>query len=106
MKYFWIAQGLRGCDLPDNGFCVEAESKERLHACVAWECRYAKEAYGYGGTKRELAWAVNFIWNNPHYGQLVTIGFGRSRLRKDRPFGVFISQATENEFREANKEYA
>lgn len=103
MPYFTISTGLRGCYMPDNAFTVRARSRRELKAVVADECRVSREAYGYGGSQKEIAATVAAIWRETGKGKRrsfypYAIGFGRTRDASDRPFGVFVAHATRTEY--------
>lgn len=102
MPYFHISVGLRGCYMPDGAFVVKVKSRKELRAIVSDECYHAREAYGYGGSQKEISWMCAKMWKEtkakrPSYLPYA-IGFGRTRDANDRPFGVFVRHATRTEY--------
>ena len=103
MRYFHISSGLRGCYMSDDSFMLAAKTRRELKSAVTYECDSCREAYGFGGPKKEINALVAHIWREakqktgkPYLPY--AIGFGCSREASDRPFGVFIGHATRAEY--------
>lgn len=104
MRYFHISNGLRGCYLPDNSFVVAVPTRRELKQIVESECDNMREAFGFGGSRKEIAAEVAFAWRYFRKTFCIAIPFGRSRSTTDRPFGVFIMSATRDEYLEYQQE--
>lgn len=103
MPYFNVSNGLRGCYLPDNAFVAKCDTRRALRDLVEYDANDMIEAYGFGYSKRDRAAIVARIWREAK-GRLPksfydhVIGFGRTRSKSDRPFGLFISHATRADY--------
>ena len=108
MRYFDISNGLRGRYMPDNAFILAVKTRRDLMRAIASECSDMREAFGFGGTKREIARTVALVWREyKKPGRAFypyAIGFGRSRDSSDRPFGVFIGYSSRTEYLEWMKQ--
>ena len=103
MPYFHISTGLRGCYMPDQSFVIRADTRQMLKTIVEGECEASLEAYGFGDSKAERARVMAAVWRETRKNARKSvypyaIGFGRSRAKSDRPFGVFIGHATRAEY--------
>ena len=99
MKYFQISSGLRGCYMPDCSYVVGCITRAKLKAILMDECERLREAYGFGGSKKEITSVVTQMWRSERRDYLpFAIGFGRTRAADDRPFGVFVSRSTKADF--------
>lgn len=103
MPYFHISNGLRGCYTPDNAFVAKFDTRRELRAFVENEARNMLEAYGFGYSKTARAAIVTQVWREtrgkaPKSFYDHVIGFGRTRAKSDRPFGLFISHATRADY--------
>lgn len=102
MPYFLISVGLRGCYIDDSYYIVRAKTRRELKSIISDECDSSREAYGHGGSQKEIAWTCARIWQRAKEKKSslypYAIGFGRSRSTKDRPFGVFVNTATRREY--------
>ena len=103
MKYFCISSGLRGCYLDDNGFVAAFTTRRALKACLIEECERSRDAYGYGGSKVEIAAVAAWAWKQTKCTMPMAIAFG-DRGTSYRPFGVFVSKATRGEYKSYVKE--
>lgn len=66
--YFWIAQGLRGCYMPDSSYVIACKTRRELKSALEWEARDIREAFDAGCSKRAVAWLASAAWkarNNP-----------------------------------------
>ncbi len=95
MKYFFISSGLRGCYLPDDSAAYAFRTRRELKAFLQYEADTMREAYGFGGAKREVATVAAWMWSG-NYRHRLAIPFGRER--KHYPFALFIEPATKEEF--------
>jgi hypothetical protein len=109
MPYFHISSGLRGCYMPDNAFVAKCDTRRELRAIVEYDANDMIEAYGFGYSKAARASVVAQVWREAtgkapksHYDHV--IGFGRTRAKSDRPFGLFISHATRADFLEQSED--
>jgi hypothetical protein len=103
--YFHISSGLRGCYMPDNAYVTKFDTRKALRAFVEYESRDMIEAYGFGYSKADRAAVVAQVWREASGRDKKAwldhvIGFGRTRSRDDRPFGLFISHATRADYLE------
>lgn len=103
MPYFWTANGLRGCYMPDNSSVIKCDTRRELRAFVESESRDMIEAHGFGYSERDRAAIVARVWAEakgrfPKARYDHVIGFGRTRSRSDRPFGLFLSHATRADY--------
>ena len=60
--YFWIAQGLRGCYMPDSSHVIRAKSRRELKHALEWEAYHIREAFDAGCSKSAIAWLANAAW--------------------------------------------
>ncbi|MFN7610090.1 MAG: hypothetical protein ACK5QX_04010 [bacterium] len=103
-RYFHISNGLRGCYMPDNAHIMAFKRRRDLISFVLNERADMLEAYGHGYSKRDAiaqasaAWLMATYHKNKPFNY--AIGFGRSRSRSDRPFGLFICDATRADYLE------
>lgn len=105
MPYFHLSTGLRGCYMPDTAHVVRCKTRRQLRNMIEWDRRDMIEAYGFGESKRVVAAVVAQVWRETHKGARKSslpyaIGFGHTRSRDDRPFGIFIGHATRAEYLE------
>ena len=85
--------------MPDNSYIVGYATRARLKTFLVDECLRSREAYGFGGSKKEIAAVAAQIWRGDNHDYLpFVIGFGRTHAANDRPFGVFVSEATKADF--------
>ena len=99
MRYFQISIGLRGCYIPDSSYVVECATRARLKTFITNECERSHEAYGFGGSKKEISAVAAQMWRSDRLDYLpLAIGFGCTRAANDRPFGVFVSRSTKADF--------
>lgn len=108
-RYFTISVGLRGRYMQDDSAEFRFRTRRELRAAVCDDCKHAREGYGFGGSKAEIAHVVARLWREAgrKTGRTVypmAIGFGRTRSRADRPFGVFVAHSTRADWIAANKE--
>lgn len=109
MAYFNIANGLRGCYMPDNSYVAQFNTRKELKRFVEYEAMEMIEAYGFGFSKRDRATIVAQIWKEVTGKQKKSvypyaIGFGSTRDTSNRPYGLMIGHATRAEFIEYCKE--
>ena len=104
MKYFYISSGLRGCYADDNGGIYAFKSRRDLKDAIIEYCNDSREAYGFGGSKAEIAAVAAWAWKQKKSSLPMAIGFGHSRSVSDRPFGIFVSKATVQEYNEFCKQ--
>ena len=112
MRYFHLSNGLRGCYMPDRAAILAVSSRRELKKAIEYECSDMREAYGFGGSKADIATTVAWVWREwalrhkrQSKGYLpIAIGFGRSRSKNDRPFGVFIEPVSRSEYLEYCRE--
>jgi hypothetical protein len=105
-KYLYISSGLRGCYADGEGYVARVSSRRELRALIAEECEQSRIAYGFGGSQAEISSVVAQVWREatgraPKPYLPYAIGFGCSKQRTDRPFGVFISHATRDAWRDS-----
>ena len=96
-RYFHISSGLRGCYMPDSAGTVRVNTRRELRSIVESECGAMRDAYGYGGSKRQISAAVAQVWagyRTQHLDSVVPFG----RDRTSRPFGVFIAPASRADY--------
>lgn len=62
LYYFWIAQGLRGCYMPDSSYVIACKTRRELKNALDWEARDIREAFDAGCSKRAVAWLANVTW--------------------------------------------
>lgn len=104
-RYFFIATGLRGAYMPDNGYCVAVNSRKELKAIVLSEYQDIKEA-GYTISKKEVASTVADIWRNlkaktrSPYSFVVPYGF-RHGSSVNKCNAISIGHATRAEYLES-----
>lgn len=101
-KYFHIAQGLRGCYMPDNVYCVMVKTRRELKEILSDECRDLPDA-GYHFNRKHIAWAAAAVWReahkrNPSYYDFA-IGYGNDH-KGSRPYGILASVATRKDYLE------
>jgi len=95
MRYFNISSGLRGCYLPDNAGVYAFERRRELKAFLQTEADVLRDAYGYGGAKREVATAAAWLWSG-YARHRIAIPFGREK--KHYTFALFIEPASKEEY--------
>lgn len=61
-QYFTIAQGLRGCYMPDSCYEVRVKSRRELRDILENEARDIREAFDSGCSKRAVSWLANAAW--------------------------------------------
>ncbi len=103
MPYFHTSNGLRGCYMPDSASVIKCDTRRELRAFVEYEANDMIEAYGFGYSAKDRAAIVAHIWREakgraPKSVYDHVIGFGRTRSKQDRPFGLFISHATRADY--------
>ena len=97
MPYFFVSKGLRGCYMPDNVFVIKCDTRKALKAALTWDANDMQEAYGYGGSKRAVAYTANAAWKARGKATLdFCIPFGREK--GNYPFGIFVSPATRADY--------
>jgi hypothetical protein len=97
-KYFSISNGLRGLYMPDDVSFMRFDTRRALRNFLTWESDQMREAHGYGGTKREIAWTAAQAWKAEPGDMPLAITFGRTRSGNDRPFGVFVQRITRDDY--------
>lgn len=103
MAYFFVYSGLRGCYMPDTTAVIRCDTRRELKAALEWEARDMKDAYGFGGSKREVSRVAAMAWRNRKRTTLdYVVPFGRKK--GDYPFGLFVSAATRDEYLEHCRE--
>lgn len=104
--YLTISNGLRGCYLPDNVYVARFATRKELRQFLTSECSDMREAYGFGGSKKEIAATAAWCWKHRKagWGSDMVIGFGCTRSISDRPFGLMLGHATRREYSEYQKE--
>jgi hypothetical protein len=60
--YFWIAQGLRGCYMPDSSYVIACKTRRELKNALQWEADSIREAFDAGCSKSAIAWLANAAW--------------------------------------------
>lgn len=61
-EYFTIAQGLRGCYMPDSCYEIRVQSRRELRAALQWEADSIRDAGFIGCTNRAVSWLANAAW--------------------------------------------
>lgn len=105
-RYFTIANGPRGCYMPDSAVAVRVDSRRELKAILTYECERTKEVFAFGGSKRETAWLAAHLWreSSPRFKGKRSLypyclPFGDKR-GEGRHYGLFASVATREEWEE------
>ena len=97
MAYFFISNGLRGCYTPDNVSVIRCDTRKALKAALAYDANDMREAYGFGGSKRAVAYIANAAWKARGKATLdFCLPFGREK--GNYPFGIFVSPATRADY--------
>jgi len=101
-KYFTISNGLRGCYMPDNCSVIRVDTRRALKDAIAYDASDMREAYGYGGSKKDVAGFAALCWREafkkaPSYLPYC-LPFGRKP--GEYAFGIFVSVATRSEYLE------
>lgn len=60
--YFWIAQGLRGCYMPDSSYVIQVKTRRELKSALQWEADSIRDAFDAGCGKAAIAWLANAAW--------------------------------------------
>ena len=106
MAYFTIMSGLRGCYMPDSAHVTRVNTRRELKSMISSEANDMREAYGFGGSKKDVAQFAAECWrrrNDKTWDMDLVLPFGREK--GDRPFGLMLSRATRAEYLEYRKQY-
>jgi hypothetical protein len=102
-KYFHIAQGMRGCYMPDNSYVVRVDTRRELKAIVESEARDLRDAGMVGASKREVTATVADAWRNLRAAKLspypFVVPYG-VRAGGHRPYAIHIGHATREDWLE------
>ena len=104
MAYFHMSSGLRVCYMPDNATVIKCDTRRELRSAVEFEAREMREAYGFGGSKKDIATIVAQAWRDRRKTAQLPVCLPFGRAKKDYAFGLFLSAATRAEFKEAQQE--
>ena len=102
-RYFHISSGLRGCYMPDAQWIARVDTRRELRSIVEYESNSMRDAYGHGGSKRQISAAVAQVWagyRTQHLDSVVSFGRDRTSL----PFGVFIAPASRADYLASQEE--
>jgi len=101
--YFHIAQGLRGCYMPDNAYIVKVETRKQLKDILNSEAYSIRDCGYVGCSKRAIAWLSAEAWRNRKKFTLdIVAPYGWRK--QGYPYGVFCSKATRSDYIEYEKE--
>lgn len=105
-KYFSISSGLRGAYLPDNCFVMKCTTRWQLKSAITYDANHMHEAYGFGGSKRDIATFVAQCWREAKKPQPAILPYCLSfgSKPKERPYGLFVSVVSRKEYLEYLKE--
>jgi len=108
MKYFHISNGLRGCYMPDNSSCIAVKTRRELKAAIAYDASDMREAYGIGGSKKDVTAFAALCWREAQKSKPAYLPFCLPFARDPGKyaFGIFVSVATRREYLEHVKECA
>ena len=105
-KYFTISNGLRGCYMPDNCSVIRVDTRRALKDAIAYDASDMREAYGYGGSKRDIASIAATAWREAHKKNPAYMPYCLPFAREpgNYAFGIFVSVATRSEYLEYCRE--
>lgn len=95
-RYFHIAQGLRGCYMPDSIYCIRVKTRRELKAALESEAYYIRDAEMIGCSKRAVTWLAAIAWRKS--GEYVAPY--RDKQQNYYPYGLFCSQASKADYLE------
>lgn len=96
-RYFHISAGLRGayCDGAENAFVARLGSYSELRDVIAGEASSWRDAGYIGGSKRAVASVAMSAWHHP---AKLPYCLPLARARGNYAYGVFIGEATRDEY--------
>lgn len=99
-KYFHVSNGLRGCYMPDNSHVAMVKTRRELKELIASEANDMREAHGFGGSKKAIAWMAATCWREAHKKAPAflpyCLPFGHEP--GNYPFGLFVSVASRRDY--------
>ena len=101
MPYFNISAGLRGCYLDDSAYVIQAATRRELKARIEAEAAEWKNAGYIGANQKAIATIAAAAWRDRKKTQLpYALPLAPSHSPKNYAFGVFVSSATRDEWKE------
>ena len=101
MAYFTIMTGLRGCYMPDASYIFRADTRRDLKAAIESEASGIRDCY-FGVSRRAVAAHAAECWKrraDPRWTMDLALPYGEeSGQHAGKPFAIFVSRATREEF--------
>lgn len=100
-RYFWIAQGLRGCYMPDSSYMIRVKTRRELRDALEWEARDIREAFDAGAGKKAIRWLAAQVWRDRKASLPYVAPYGnRSGKSVNYCFAIHCGNASRAEYRE------
>lgn len=110
-RYFHLAQGLRGCYMPDSSSVIRCKTRRELKDALAFDVDSYHDAGFVGGSKRAVAAFAALLWREAAKERPAflpyCLPFGRKPLPGESAnysHGIFLSVADRAEWNQYVKE--
>lgn len=110
-RYFHLAQGLRGCYMPDSSSVIACKTRRELKDALAFDVESYHDAGFIGGSKRAVAAFAALLWReaqkpNPAYLPYCLPFANKPKGGKAPNYshGIFLSVASRADYLEYVKE--
>jgi len=105
-RYFAIANGPRGCYMPDNASIIRCATRRELKAYLEMEAYYLRDAGFVGASRRNVARLAAAAWREAHktrpdWREMV-LPLAPAHSRDNYCYGLGVSIATRADYREEN----
>jgi hypothetical protein len=101
MPYFTISSGLRGAYIDDSPYVIQVKTRRELKQYIEAEAAEWKNAGYIGTNKKAIATIAAAAWRDRKKSQLpYALPLAPEHSPKNYCFGVFVSSATRDEFKE------
>ena len=104
MPYYHISTGLRGCYMPDNSYIIHVKTRRELKEYIESEANLYRDAGFIGANKRAIASIAATQWRDKKNYFPYCLPLAPSHARDNYCHGVFVSNATRDEYKQWLKE--
>lgn len=101
-RYFHLSNGLRGGYMPDSASVIKVDTRAMFKLWIEDEARLFRDAGYHGASKSAVARLAVDAWDaakSRHYGGLPLVMPLKPRYGREYSYGLFISPATEQEYK-------
>ena len=98
--FFHVAQGLRGCYMPDNSWVAKVSTRRELKSILESEAESIRDAGFIGCSRKAIAWLAAECWRSRGKFTLDYVAPYKTHGQDGYPYGLFCSAATRQDWKD------